>query len=327
MSFNLYSALRVAQQVFEQYQRDQPKMWARMDGTPILNDVAVRMAEAFVKADADAMAATLAKQTPDNGKVICPNCTLQFHAVPVNVQKRLKEAIEGETLSDRIALRWQTAAATMTTALQWIVDNDKTECTPETQHVMLRVVAAKALEDTKSPYPTKPLRLALGGCPVEDIAGADNLAIALCTYFENHQNRPDDDDENEDGWGKWAVDMTNNALSALVRAVCSAQLPEPTDRIRALLESYFWPSSLRANMLYMRIHDDHDGTYRGHIGVMIGDDGDAWVNPVNAEGNGLRFRMPIHGGGASEYTRTALVILAEAIRLDNERAPIVKPPA
>jgi hypothetical protein len=40
-------ALKIAEGVFEQYGKDQPKWWRRMDGTPILNDVAVRMAEAF----------------------------------------------------------------------------------------------------------------------------------------------------------------------------------------------------------------------------------------------------------------------------------------
>lgn len=49
---NFVEALRIAQSVLDQYKRDQPKWWRRMDGTPILNDVAVRMAEAFVRADA-----------------------------------------------------------------------------------------------------------------------------------------------------------------------------------------------------------------------------------------------------------------------------------
>jgi hypothetical protein len=40
-------SLKIAESVFEKYRNDQPKWWRRMDGTPILNDVAVRMAEAF----------------------------------------------------------------------------------------------------------------------------------------------------------------------------------------------------------------------------------------------------------------------------------------
>jgi len=41
------SALKVAELVLEQYKLDQPRWFKRMDGTPILNDVAVRMAKAF----------------------------------------------------------------------------------------------------------------------------------------------------------------------------------------------------------------------------------------------------------------------------------------
>lgn len=42
-------ALKLAESVMEQYRLDKPKWWKRMDGTPILNDVSVRMAEAFLK--------------------------------------------------------------------------------------------------------------------------------------------------------------------------------------------------------------------------------------------------------------------------------------
>jgi hypothetical protein len=48
--FGFVAAMTVADSVFEQYRRDQPKWWKRMDGTPILNDVAVRMAQAFLEA-------------------------------------------------------------------------------------------------------------------------------------------------------------------------------------------------------------------------------------------------------------------------------------
>jgi hypothetical protein len=48
--FGFVEALKVATRVFDKYKQDQPSMWKRMDGTPILNDVAVRMAEAFLTA-------------------------------------------------------------------------------------------------------------------------------------------------------------------------------------------------------------------------------------------------------------------------------------
>lgn len=40
-------ALAVAQGVLARYKQDHLKWWKRMDGTPLLNDIAVRMAEAF----------------------------------------------------------------------------------------------------------------------------------------------------------------------------------------------------------------------------------------------------------------------------------------
>lgn len=40
-------ALAIANGVFDQYKEDQPKWWRKLDGTPMLNDLSVRMAEAF----------------------------------------------------------------------------------------------------------------------------------------------------------------------------------------------------------------------------------------------------------------------------------------
>lgn len=47
MASNFVQSLKIAEAVFERYKEDQPKWWKRMDGTPILNDVAGRMAQAF----------------------------------------------------------------------------------------------------------------------------------------------------------------------------------------------------------------------------------------------------------------------------------------
>lgn len=50
VSLDFVMALKIAEEVFEQYKKDQRKWWKRMDGTPILNDVAVRIATAFQSA-------------------------------------------------------------------------------------------------------------------------------------------------------------------------------------------------------------------------------------------------------------------------------------
>lgn len=55
---NFVEALKVAEAVFETYKYDQPKWWKRMDGTPILNDVAVRMAEAFCEKENEQVVAS-----------------------------------------------------------------------------------------------------------------------------------------------------------------------------------------------------------------------------------------------------------------------------
>lgn len=99
--------------------------------------------------------------------------------------------------------------------------------------------------------------------------------------------------------------------------------------ISRLLNSYFWPSNLNTKDVYQRQHDDHDGTWSGQLAVTFSEDGDAWVwcTPcTNDTQESLRFRMPMIGGGASPRVRTALVILAEAIRLDNTDRPLERRP-
>lgn len=100
-----------------------------------------------------------------------------------------------------------------------------------------------------------------------------------------------------------------------------AETPEYVKRIRRLLKSYFWIESIEPGTRYSRIHDDHDGTRLGQITVCMGHDADAWVEITGDPLSSLRYRMPLVGGGQSPHTRTALLILAEAIRLDNEERP------
>lgn len=38
---------------------------------------------------------------------------------------------------------------------------------------------------------------------LSDKEGDDNLAIALCTYFQDHSDRPEDDEDDDEGWTVW----------------------------------------------------------------------------------------------------------------------------
>lgn len=97
-----------------------------------------------------------------------------------------------------------------------------------------------------------------------------------------------------------------------------------TDRLQRdahrVLEYPFWISDLKAGEVYERIHDDHDGTKEGRLIVQFTFDGDAWVTTDKHRGSTMRFRT-FGGGGQSQRVRNALMILALAIKLDNEEHP------
>ena len=88
---------------------------------------------------------------------------------------------------------------------------------------------------------------------------------------------------------------------------------------RALMPDY-WPQTLDTRHGYTRRQDDTDGRrdHAQNLEVMIGPDGDCWLTAGG--GQTLRFRTWA-GGGLSVRTRQALLVLAEAIRLDNEDRP------
>ena len=68
-----------------------------------------------------------------------------------------------------------------------------------------------------SETPNVKLRNELGGIQLEEGPNADNLAIALATYFDIHMDRPDPDPDTGDlGWGDWVIEKTNDALDKIV---------------------------------------------------------------------------------------------------------------
>lgn len=91
--------------------------------------------------------------------------------------------------------------------------------------------------------------------------------------------------------------------------------------LNTLLEGYYAPpEALRKHEgAFTRRHDDTDGE-RGieqELTVEFSPDGDAWVLLADRS---LRFRT-VEGGGMSPRVQRALVVLAEAIRRDNEERP------
>jgi len=93
---------------------------------------------------------------------------------------------------------------------------------------------------------------------------------------------------------------------------------DPDKDIKKILEEPFWIKTVSPNIGYTRLHDDHDGTFTGSVSVLFDEMGDARMTIDSREP--IRFRT-WGGGGMSLRVRTALLILAEAIRLDNEERP------
>lgn len=76
-----------------------------------------------------------------------------------------------------------------------------------------------------------------------------------------------------------------------------------------------WPPELSSRESYSRLQDDHDGTEEGIVTVTFSPDGDAWLWTDIQKS--LRFRTSA-GGGRSIMVRNALVLLALAIKLEND---------
>lgn len=90
-----------------------------------------------------------------------------------------------------------------------------------------------------------------------------------------------------------------------------------------LLHAHFWLPTLQSMVPYSVVHDDHDGTYEPELSVVFTPDGDAHLSLKGSKASAMpsvRFRTGI-GGGHALRVRTALVVLAEAIRLDSAGTP------
>jgi hypothetical protein len=84
--------------------------------------------------------------------------------------------------------------------------------------------------------------------------------------------------------------------------------------IHRLLENEIDTANIPIATPITRTQDDCDGDLKGAISVTIMPDGDVHLRFLKP--GSKRFRT-FAGGGESQRTRRALVILAEAMRLDN----------
>lgn len=78
-------------------------------------------------------------------------------------------------------------------------------------------------------------RLGIGGMPVLENANSceDNLAIALCTYFEGRGDCPEQEPD-ESGWNPWARGQTDALLYRIDHRI-SLAIEEATRKLRAEL--------------------------------------------------------------------------------------------
>jgi hypothetical protein len=58
---------------------------------------------------------------------------------------------------------------------------------------------------------------------VTDSTG-DNIAIALASYFEEHDDRPKDDPPSwqSDSWGTWTLEKVDDAIDRIIEAISEA---------------------------------------------------------------------------------------------------------
>jgi hypothetical protein len=89
-----------------------------------------------------------------------------------------------------------------------------------------------------------------------------------------------------------------------------------SEKVKDVLNAVEWIPELETNCNYFRTHDDCEGDMSQGLSVVFSMDGDAWVS--TRYGQSCRFRMPFMGGGRSPRVRNALMILAMAIKMEND---------
>lgn len=112
-------------------------------------------------------------------------------------------------------------------------------------------------------------------------------------------------------------------MNTLTKKLKALLAEHPTEYIQVMLEHPFWPPTIEQRRTYLTRYEDDSPT--GNIAIAFGPDGDGWIEVVAKPeplqfSNALRFRT-WNGGGQSLRVRSALFVLAEAIRLDNEARP------
>lgn len=90
-----------------------------------------------------------------------------------------------------------------------------------------------------------------------------------------------------------------------------------TKAIRKILECHAVPENIKTKTIYGR-HDDGDQKYK--LKVLVDSNGTCFINTGYNHDKWLEFRT-FAEKGKSIRVRKALLILAEAIRLDNELGP------
>lgn len=94
----------------------------------------------------------------------------------------------------------------------------------------------------------------------------DSLGVALCYYFENHQDRPEDDPEDCDyGWGEWALEKENDFEQRVYKNLAGiiGPMERKIERLRVALWSIY--------------EDDQHPNYKDPITPILGKSGKvAW---------------------------------------------------